>query len=148
MDFSPEMFRDQVVPLYGSVAATHEAYYATLLQAVTADYGGFTPGRIGHINLARKFIQAVPVEREVDYAALQTPLLDALEARGMGLDVNVAGLKKPHCGEVYVPESLIQRIIRENRRIPLVYGSDTHSVKGVGQCYDHYDNLIQRYGAA
>jgi histidinol-phosphatase (PHP family) len=47
------------------------------------------------------------------------------------LDYNGAGLVKPLCGEPYPPERFAKRAI--DLGIPLIYGSDAHQAKDLGQ---------------
>jgi histidinol-phosphatase (PHP family) len=59
----------------------------------------------------------------------------------MELDLNAAGLFKPDCQELYPPPWILQEAIQ--RKIPFVYGSDAHSVKGVGQGFEAAESLVQ-----
>jgi histidinol-phosphatase (PHP family) len=59
----------------------------------------------------------------------------------MEIDLNAAGLFKPDCQEIYPPSWILLEAIQ--RKIPLVYGSDAHSVQGVGQGFEAAENLVQ-----
>lgn len=144
IDSTPEALTEGLLDAEGSIAGIYRRYYQTLIDAVQADLGPRGPRRLGHLNVIRKFVQRIPPEETEGFDDLIGDLLDALEERGWALDYNVAGLKKPLCGEVYVPDPLVERMVAEGRRIDLVYGSDTHSVKGVGQKYDVYAGIPER----
>lgn len=148
LDYSPESFLETLAEPLGGVEAAHRAYYQAALQGIKADLGPHGPRRLGHLNVIRKFIQACPLPADADFTEELTAILDALEERGWALDYNVAGLLKPHCGEVYVPDALVEQLVREGSEIPLVYGSDTHSVKGVGQKHEVYRAIAARFGEA
>ena len=68
-------------------------------------------------------------------------ILDQIQAREMELDLNAAGLFKPDCQEIYPPPWISTTCDPE--KIPLVYGSDAHSVQGVGQGFEDAENLVQ-----
>ena len=55
----------------------------------------------------------------------------------MELDFNTAGLYKPYCNEVYPGKQILQ--IACEKKIPLVFGSDAHSISEVGRGYHLVD---------
>jgi len=118
--------------------AYHLAYYEALRRALAAGWtrGGrdMRPRRVGHLTLPRKFVRALPL---ADPARVEEAALAALERiarEGLQLDVNAAGLDKPDCGEIYVPEPLLGRAIEMG--VELVFGSDAHAPRGVGKHRD------------
>ncbi len=128
LDYSPETF-EQLIASLGSVDKVHKKYYETLLKSVHADLGKYKPTRIGHITLANKFQKKHPSKSSF-FSEIST-LLDAIKGKGFSLDYNGAGTVKPLCGEPYPTDWVIREAIK--REIPLVYGSDAHSAKGIGQ---------------
>jgi histidinol-phosphatase (PHP family) len=60
------------------------------------------------------------------------------------LDLNAAGLFKPDCREIYPAPWIVAEAL--NRDIRFVYGSDTHSVKGVGQGFDKAQEILSAPG--
>jgi histidinol-phosphatase (PHP family) len=141
VDYSAEDFKEGLLGIYGSIEAVHEAYWLTVKQAVEADLGPFKPRRIGHLSLVHKFQKKFPLQDPKRFLPEVRQILDGMQARGMELDLNAAGLFKPHCQELYPSPWILREAIRRN--IPLVFGSDAHSVKGVGQGFEAAERLVQ-----
>ncbi|WP_147532635.1 histidinol-phosphatase HisJ [Bacillus marasmi] len=131
MDYSPDIFAKLVDGL-GSVEAVYRKYYETLLLSVNSDLGPFKPKRIGHITLAHKFQRKFPIATR--FETEMSKLLNAIKTNGYELDYNGAGCAKPLCREPYPPQWVVEKAIALN--IPLVYGSDAHQVKDLGQGLD------------
>ncbi|WP_236034962.1 histidinol-phosphatase HisJ [Alkalihalobacterium elongatum] len=131
LDYSPEMFKE-MVDVFGSIDAIYDAYFSTINHSIEANLGVYKPKRIGHISLVKKFHKKFP--NSINYDAVLMELLDKIKTKGMALDYNGAGVMKPLCGEPYPPENII--IAAMERKIPLIYGSDAHSAKGLGQGID------------
>lgn len=113
----------------------HLRYYAVLQSALKASWTwrgvDLRPRRLGHLTLPRKFVKALPLrepERVLDAA---TQVLELAIAEGLSLDLNTAGLDKPDCGEVYVPEPLLTRAAELGATV--VLGSDAHDPSEVGR---------------
>ncbi|MBN8209527.1 histidinol-phosphatase HisJ [Bacillus sp. NTK071] len=128
LDYSPNAFK-QLVESLGSIESVHRKYYDTVLKSVQANLGLYKPTRIGHITLANKFQKEFPFIGR--FQTEISSLLDEVKNCGYSLDYNGAGTVKPLCEEPYPPNWVIKEAI--NREIPLVYGSDAHSAKGIGQ---------------
>lgn len=128
LDFSPEMFA-QIIEKAGTVDAVYKKYFHTVKQSILADLGEHKPRRIGHMTLVRKFQKQFPYEKTNKNAIME--ILDLVEIKGLELDYNGAGLTKPLCKEAYPSGWIINEAVK--RGIPLIYGSDAHSVKGLGQ---------------
>jgi histidinol-phosphatase (PHP family) len=128
IDYSPESF-GAMIESYGSLEAVHHMYYRTVLKSVLADLGTYKPKRIGHITLANKFQLKYPTgkrfEEEIDV------ILQNIADKGYELDYNGAGTAKPLCREPYPPDWVISKA--NALGIPLVYGSDAHQAKELGQ---------------
>ncbi|WP_059103787.1 histidinol-phosphatase HisJ [Shouchella shacheensis] len=126
LDYSPEMF-ELLVKRLGSVEAVHKRYYQTVQASISANLGPHKPKRIGHMTLVRKFIQKFPTtasfHNETDL------ILQLVRNQGLELDYNGAGIQKAFCKETYPPREIAVQAARMN--IPLVYGSDAHTAKGL-----------------
>ncbi|MCA0986373.1 histidinol-phosphatase HisJ [Guptibacillus algicola] len=131
LDYSPGSFEELVTSL-GSVDHVHKKYYETVLKSLTADLGVYKPKRLGHISLVNKFQEKFPYDNLS--ANLVTAILDEVKKQELSLDYNGAGTVKPLCKEPYPPSWVIEEAI--SRKIPLIYGSDAHSYKGIGQGFD------------
>ncbi|MGE7877455.1 histidinol-phosphatase HisJ [Peribacillus muralis] len=130
MDFSADEF-GQIAEKMGSVEALYAKYYDTLEKSIEADLGSYKPERIGHITLVHKFQQRYPPALNFDERVFR--VLDMIKKEKYQLDYNGAGLVKPLCGEPYPPERFARRAM--DLGIPLVYGSDAHQAKDLGQGY-------------
>ncbi|PWA11150.1 histidinol-phosphatase [Pueribacillus theae] len=128
LDFSPEMF-EELAEEAGSISKVYEAYYKTVEKAILSDLGVNKPKRIGHLTLIRKFQKKFPVEKTYEETVVH--LLDLMKRKHYELDYNGAGFSKPLCKEPYPPAWVINEAVKRN--IPLIYGSDAHSVKGMAQ---------------
>lgn len=132
MDYSPEVF-GKMVHTFGSIEALYQKYYETLMKSIKTDLGPYKPKRIGHMTLVHKFKKKFPAvgtfEKEIN------ELLHAIKENGYELDYNGAGTAKPLCREPYPPDWIIEKAIA--LKIPLVYGSDAHRIKELGQGIEH-----------
>ena len=146
VDMSPEDFQDGLIDVYGSVEAVHQAYWAAVKEAVEADLGPFKPGRMSHLSLVHKFQLKHPLRNSQHFRPQVLEILDVIQERGMELDLDAAGLFKPDCREIYPAPWITAEAL--NRGIPFVYGSDTHSVKGVGQGFDEAKRILTSAGSA
>ncbi|MDN4072590.1 histidinol-phosphatase HisJ [Fictibacillus terranigra] len=136
IDYSEGMF-GEMIRSFGSTEEVYSAYYKTLAKSITCDLGKYKPIRIGHITLAQKFQKLYPTEGSFHKDILT--ILELIKKHGCELDYNSAGLFKPFCKEPYPPHWVVREAAKQ--KIPLVYGSDAHSAKGLGK---GYEELIQR----
>lgn len=136
LDFDHHTF-EQLIHLLGSTSSVYRLYYQTVYEAVVADLGSYKPRRIGHLTLVRKFQRLFP-EQEKHHHLIQKIIVE-MAKRNMEMDVNVAGLRKEYCGEIYPPPSIIEFAKKEN--IPLIYGSDAHNAKDVGIHYKEFERI-------
>lgn len=130
VDWKPDF--EVALKLLGSVEKIYDEYYQTLLKAIKADLGDFKPKRIGHPNLVRIFNELHPLEYK-NHDILEE-IVKEIKKRDYEVDVNTAGLRKPHCNEIYVSDVFKDLIEKYNVR--KVYGSDSHSAKDVGRDFD------------
>lgn len=131
LDFSAEMFFD-ISKQIGSIDGVYERYFATVEKSIHANLGTYKPSRIGHITLVHKFQERFPAATSYDERVFA--LLQDIRSKNYTLDYNGAGVVKPLCREPYPPEKFIR--YAAGLGIPLVYGSDAHQAKDLGQGYD------------
>lgn len=149
IDFTPDDFADAFLAFYGgSIDDVVDAYFDAVEGAIAwaATLPRHIRRRIGHVNLIRKFRHALPPMNEGRLRARLEKLPPLLKAGGLGLDVNVAGFRKPTCGEAYVPDWLISRCLEEG--IELVYGSDAHKPEEVGADWEWYRRVVGEASAS
>lgn len=111
-------------------------------QAVTADLGAYKPQRMGHLTLIRKYQDWFNLPRQFNSANKQLMLriLKEIRDRHYQIDLNTAGLYKEYCNEVY-PDQWIIKLAQE-MQIPLVFGSDAHSIQEVGHGYHQIERWV------
>ncbi|MBM4762573.1 histidinol-phosphatase HisJ [Bacillus sp. B15-48] len=131
VDYSPENFQ-RMIDTYGSVEKIYAHYYRTVLKSIHASLGPYKPKRIGHITLVQKFRLKFPVEAVFNEEI--EAILIAMKQYDYELDYNGAGTAKPLCKQPYPPSEVAKKAISVG--IPLIYGSDAHQVKELGQGYD------------
>jgi len=136
MDYSKEVFME-IVHQAGSVEAVYELYYKTVEASISADLGAFKPKRIGHPTLVHKFQLAHG--KKIDDDLYIKRVLEKIAETGYEMDLNGAGFSKTDCLESYPPQRYIP--FAESLGIPLVFGSDAHSVNGL---HKHYGKLYNR----
>ncbi|WP_082686343.1 histidinol-phosphatase HisJ [Bacillus coahuilensis] len=137
LDYSEDEF-NRLISLTGHVDRVYSLYYETLLKSINADLGPNKPNRIGHMTLVQKFQTLFPPSRSFEDEQLH--VLRAIRDRGLSLDLNGAGLSKEYCKETYPPYPLAK--IAKDMDIPLVFGSDAHHSKGIGQGYETFAPLL------
>lgn len=141
VDHSPDDFREGLLEVYGNLEAVHRAYWALIRQAILADLGPYKPRRVGHLSLINKFQRRFALENPLLFKPQIEEILDLIKANHLELDLDAAGLFKPDCLEVYPPDWILREALR--RGIPMVYGSDAHSVNGVGQGFDQTQLVVE-----
>lgn len=144
VDYSSEDFKEGLIDAYGSVAAVHQAYWDTVREAVVTDLGAYKPRRLGHLSLVHKFQLKHPLAHPQQFRPKVLEILDLIKSKGMELDLNAAGLLKPDCREIYPAPWIIEEALR--RDIAFIYGSDAHSVKGVGQEFNEAERILNSFG--
>ncbi|MVP01976.1 histidinol-phosphatase HisJ [Paenibacillus lutrae] len=140
LDYKADDFRDGLLSYYGTMDAVVNEYYNHVEQAI--EWAAALPmrKRLGHVQLIEKFREALPpIDPELVERRL-AGLLPKLEAAGLGIDVNVAGLRVPTCGQAYTPQGFLEACAE--RGIPLVYGSDTHKPEHVGADWAWFEAAV------
>jgi len=134
LDYSPELFEQDLIQKLGNVDLVYLLYYQTYLKAVTAELGQFKPKRMGHITLIEKFKKKYPsTNKDVWWEQIET-ILSEIKQRGYQLDYNTAGMLKPLCEDPYPSQDVLR--LAKQLKIPFVYGSDSHQAKTVGHHYE------------
>ncbi|WP_203361468.1 histidinol-phosphatase HisJ [Bacillus sp. REN10] len=128
LDYSPDVFAEMMTA-FGSVSAIYQSYFAAVHQSILANLGAYKPKRIGHITLVHKFQKKFPCPQ--DFSAEIDAILQKVKLLHYELDYNGAGVMKPLCGETYPPAQIAAKA--KEMGIPLIYGSDAHAAKGIGQ---------------
>ncbi|HHY20793.1 MAG TPA: histidinol-phosphatase HisJ, partial [Bacilli bacterium] len=131
LDFNEDVFAE-MIDTFGTVKNIYDCYFQTVKQSIMSNLGTHKPKRIGHLTLVTKFQQAFPPTFSYDQQVEE--ILDLIKAGRFAVDYNSAGVVKPLCKEPYPPKRFVT--ICENKNIPLVYGSDAHTVKGLLQGAD------------
>jgi histidinol-phosphatase (PHP family) len=115
---------------------TWERYFALLERLV--DSGLFDV--VAHMDLPKKFGHRPDTSF---IKALAEPVLDRIALKGMALEVNTSGLRKP-VGEVYPSREIL--LMAKERDIPICLGSDAHSPKEVGWMFEGAIQLLKELG--
>ncbi|XKE95955.1 histidinol-phosphatase HisJ [Metaplanococcus flavidus] len=136
IDFSKETFTD-AAQIAGSTSALYDLYYDAVELSISADLGLYKPTRIGHPTLIHKF--QLDHGKKIDDSNRIKKLFRHIAAAGYEIDLNSAGFSKPGCQESYPPQNYLP--YAESLGIPLVYGSDAHSVAGL---HKHYEKLYNK----
>lgn len=135
IDFSKEVFL-QAANIAGSVSALYDHYYDTVELSVAADLGQYKPIRIGHPTLIHKF--QLDHGEVIDDRGRIENLFRHISAGGYEIDLNSAGFSKPGCRESYPPSGSIP--YARTLGIPLIFGSDAHSVEGLHKHHEKFYN--------
>nr|WP_295969845.1 histidinol-phosphatase HisJ [uncultured Bacillus sp.] len=131
LDYSPQYFA-KMIEIFGSAEAVYQRYYETVRMSVISDLGHYKPKRIGHLSLVHKFQNRFPFHGDEKIIVLD--ILNKISEKGYEIDYNGAGTAKPLCREPYPPDWMIE--IAKKKHIPLVYGSDAHQAKELGQGFE------------
>ncbi|KRL54471.1 histidinol-phosphatase [Furfurilactobacillus rossiae DSM 15814] len=138
VDDSELDFRDGVLAEYGRPVEVANAYLSAMINAIRWETPN-KPHRYGHITLYRKWLQQFPTDTvwsDDTTSQLVNQLLDLVAKRGDMLDCNMSGLLRSTQQEPSPTFAIIDAALK--RGIPMVYGSDTHSVADVAQGYQTY----------
>jgi histidinol-phosphatase (PHP family) len=118
------------------VSETWERYF--VLQRKLVETGLFDV--VAHMDLPKKFGHSLynsSIKRLVE------PVLDLMALKGMTLEVNTSGLRRP-VQEMY-PSRLILSMAKE-RGIPICFGSDAHRPEEVGFGFEKAIRLVKELG--
>ncbi|MCH4169688.1 MAG: histidinol-phosphatase HisJ [Lactobacillus sp.] len=137
-----EMAQGLLPEAAGNAQRLYGEYIDALKVAVTTDLGPNAPKRLGHITLIKKFQDYFQLPAKFDAANLAKvkELLTLVKANHFELDMNTAGLYKSYCNETYPYPEISQ--LAKSMGIPLVYGSDAHSIAAIGQGYHQVADMV------
>jgi len=82
---------------------------------------------VGHIDLIKKWGHR-PVNKDIFYYV--NPVLQAIKASDMVVEINCSGLQKP-VGEIYPSPKILELMFLHN--IPITFGSDAHHTTQLGK---------------
>lgn len=118
-----------------SVDEMDARYFDTVLKSVEWAMDGPATTRIGHLTLLRKFARYFDLpDFSQDNRQKITTILKAMRAKGYELDANAAGFFKEFATDMYPDVQTLK--LAQSLNIPIVYGSDAHSVDDVGRGYE------------
>lgn len=136
IDLTTADFCEGLVHYYGGMEQVIEQYFDHVESAIRFAAALPFPTRIGHLTLIEKFrLELPPYDEGIVHKRLEA-ILPLLCDTGVGVDVNVAGLRKSSCQRAYVPVWFIKRAAAMH--IPLIYGSDAHQFTDVGANWDWF----------
>ncbi len=115
---------------------TWERYFSLLERLVKT--GLFDA--VAHLDLPKKFGHRLKTPKLLSMAS---PVLDLMAKKGVAMEINTSGLRKP-VSEVYPSFELI-KMARE-REIPILFGSDAHRPEEVGHAFQDALRLIKEAG--
>lgn len=137
IDFSQEVYL-HFANLVGGIQAMYDLYYDTVRKSIQADLGTFKPKRIGHPTLIHKFqlAHSLKINDKTEIKSLFTEM----RKNGYELDFNSAGLSKPLCKEPYPSLDLVE--FAQAIQLPIIFGSDAHTVNDLHQHYSAISKKI------
>lgn len=136
IDFSKDVFME-AAQIAGSTSNLYDLYYDAVELSISADLGLYKPTRIGHPTLIHKF--QLDHGEKMDDSNRIKQLFRLIASAGYEIDLNSAGFSKPGCRESYPPQTFLP--YAESLGIPLVFGSDAHSVAGL---HKHHEKLYNK----
>lgn len=131
-------FNDGVLSEYNTPLHVAKSYLQTVKNAVLWDFPN-KPHRYGHIMLYRKWrnlFNSQTMWENNETKQLLTEIFELLKMKQAQLDCNMAGLFTPTQTESCPNDEWLQEALHYH--IPLVYGSDAHSVDAITQGYNTY----------
>lgn len=84
---------------------------------------------VAHLDLPKKFGHRIPKEMLKELAA---PLLDLMAEKGVAMEINTSGLRRP-VSELYPCVEILH--MAKERGIPICFGSDAHEPEMVGYAF-------------
>ncbi|MDD4801729.1 MAG: histidinol-phosphatase HisJ family protein, partial [Syntrophomonas sp.] len=95
---------------------------------------------VGHIDLVKKWGHLPRKHKTMFYFE---PVLKAIQAKGLTVEINSAGLRKD-VAEIYPAADLLNMMFAYN--IPIIFGSDAHHPDQMGEGLSHAYRLAGRAG--
>lgn len=144
IDYSFEEYRDGITEPAGSFQNAQILYYQRVLQSLQADLGRWKPTRLGHISLCQKFERFF--DEPIDYSPKAVTLIDDLlqqvKEQNYQLDLNTAGFRKKGYTQSYPQAWVLEKAYALG--IPLIYGSDSHSLADIGSDYGKVEHWLNK----
>lgn len=93
VDYSVDEFAKGFAPWIDNQSELYYKYFSILRQAVRADLGSYTPKRIGHFDLIKKYQRHFGYDRYLDRrnAQVVSDILHIMRVQGRELDYNMSG---------------------------------------------------------
>ena len=134
IDWSPDDFRDGLLDHYKSLNEIHHAYWKTFKKMIDTDIETDINIRIGHPGLIYKFKNHFPIiQNDSDLIKELDETFKLIHLKKYEIDFNIAGARNKIGETGYLTKPL--RFLCSKYQIPLVYGSDSHSLKNIGNHY-------------
>lgn len=148
LDYSEEEFQNAFGPWLKTPGELYARYFELLARAVKTDFGPYSPKRIGHLDLIKKYQKHFHFPHDLDETSkgLVMDILKTLKAQGRELDYNLAGLRKENCQAPY-PSAYIQGMAY-TVGVPYVLGSDAHSIKDLQKTWGSSAALLDAMAEA
>ena len=121
-----------------------QLYWETMKKMVSKKWNVKMPIRVGHLALIEKYNRLFKPSddlRKKWISFILQNILPVIAKQGYSLDFNVAGLRKKECGMPYLYTELLESC--KNLAIPLIYGSDSHSIEEVGSHFENYLHTVK-----
>lgn len=127
---------------YLKIEDLYKLYWHTVLRMVSKEWNFKKRIRIAHLCLIEKYSKIFTItakSKEKWISFIIDKILPAIAKQKYSLDFNVSGMRKPECGQVYFYTELLP--ICKQLKIPLVYGSDAHSIEDIATHYDLFQRI-------
>ncbi|KDA50115.1 Histidinol-phosphatase [Leuconostoc pseudomesenteroides PS12] len=142
IDYEPETLSQYFATELQTPQALFAKYFDVVKKSVGFDMELDIPVRIGHITLIRKYQKYFDLPPFDDSVHRQiTELLILILEKGYELDFNAAGFSKPFNGESYPTFDIVAEA--HQLGLPLVYGSDAHSVDALGLHFSEMAEFLE-----
>ncbi|WP_054725599.1 histidinol-phosphatase HisJ [Paucilactobacillus hokkaidonensis] len=132
LDYNTDDFEQGFKNLIAQPQNLFQKFLRLELSAAQANLGQYKPQRLGHLTLIRKYQDYFGLSQEfnADNQEIINKILMSLKQQDGQLDLNTAGLYKEYCNQVYPDDWISERA--QKMSVPLVFGSDAHSILEVG----------------
>ncbi|KRL37310.1 histidinol-phosphatase HisJ [Liquorilactobacillus uvarum] len=143
LDYTIDDFANGFEPFLREPQKLYQKYLNLVYRSVTSDLGKYRPQRIGHMSLIKKYQDYFHLPELFDAANIELikKILDILVDQKREIDFNTAGMYKPYCNDFYPGEQISKLAFQ--KKIPLIFGSDAHSIEEVGRGY-HLKNIFAK----
>ncbi|MBW1606415.1 histidinol-phosphatase HisJ [Lactobacillus sp. Sy-1] len=121
----------------------YQRYLQTVLASASFNWEHQKPLELGHISLIKKYQDYfhLPELFDADNLKIIDQIINKMKRNHLSLDFNSAGLYKKFCNDFYPGDQIIKRAVKNG--IPVVFGSDAHSIDEVGHGWHLMNNLLK-----